>query len=267
MRPKCQKCTSVESEHRNATAIGPGLYNGTGCTYCVRIIAMIRKIVIVLLTSLSAFCIALVPLSYCTSELRITTPESYNDDVPVLLVPVMILARPDKQNRNLPPQVCRLQAPVTGNLRMFLFAWRGHSTLFFASANAKAPSRRNSMHKQFGPFSFSTLQLPMWVSCGPGRPPLPEALEKRELERRRERDRWRDATLYYVCFPTWSAAVILGVFPAWAFVTGPLRRWRRRRKGLCVRCGYNLTGNVSGVCPECGNEVDSLDGQGKDDHA
>ena len=26
----------------------------------------------------------------------------------------------------------------------------------------------------------------------------------------------------------------------------------RRAKGLCVACGYDLTGNVSGVCPECG---------------
>ena len=26
----------------------------------------------------------------------------------------------------------------------------------------------------------------------------------------------------------------------------------RKAKGLCVGCGYDLTGNVSGVCPECG---------------
>ena len=34
-----------------------------------------------------------------------------------------------------------------------------------------------------------------------------------------------------------------------------LRRRRaqlRREAGLCTRCGYDLTGNVSGVCPECG---------------
>jgi hypothetical protein len=29
-------------------------------------------------------------------------------------------------------------------------------------------------------------------------------------------------------------------------------RSSRARRGLCVHCGYNLTGNVSGVCPECG---------------
>jgi hypothetical protein len=25
-----------------------------------------------------------------------------------------------------------------------------------------------------------------------------------------------------------------------------------RRRGLCVECGYDLTANASGVCPECG---------------
>lgn len=33
-------------------------------------------------------------------------------------------------------------------------------------------------------------------------------------------------------------------------------RWRvsrRRRSGRCVRCGYNLTGNTDGLCPECGD--------------
>ena len=29
-------------------------------------------------------------------------------------------------------------------------------------------------------------------------------------------------------------------------------RWLRRKHGLCVRCGYNLTGNTSGICSECG---------------
>ena len=30
----------------------------------------------------------------------------------------------------------------------------------------------------------------------------------------------------------------------------------RPKRGLCQTCGYDLTGNVSGVCPECGVEVD-----------
>jgi len=31
-----------------------------------------------------------------------------------------------------------------------------------------------------------------------------------------------------------------------------LFRWRRPQPGHCRQCGYNLTGNVSGTCPECG---------------
>lgn len=30
---------------------------------------------------------------------------------------------------------------------------------------------------------------------------------------------------------------------------------RRRRQGKCLRCGYDLTGNISGTCPECGTAV------------
>ncbi len=30
------------------------------------------------------------------------------------------------------------------------------------------------------------------------------------------------------------------------------RDWRKHPPGHCPRCGYDLTGNVSGVCPECG---------------
>ena len=45
-------------------------------------------------------------------------------------------------------------------------------------------------------------------------------------------------------------------YPTIALIRGPLRRWRRRRKGLCIRCGYNLEGNVSGVCSECGEAVE-----------
>lgn len=34
--------------------------------------------------------------------------------------------------------------------------------------------------------------------------------------------------------------------------------WRLDRRfspGCCQKCGYNLTGNVSGVCPECGEKL------------
>lgn len=31
-----------------------------------------------------------------------------------------------------------------------------------------------------------------------------------------------------------------------------------REQGCCVHCAYDLRGNVSGVCPECGNAVDPV---------
>ena len=39
-----------------------------------------------------------------------------------------------------------------------------------------------------------------------------------------------------------------------------LNRWERRRSpaGFC-KCGYDLTGNTSGVCPECGTAINSKD--------
>ncbi|UCE59219.1 MAG: hypothetical protein JSU63_17465 [Phycisphaerales bacterium] len=55
--------------------------------------------------------------------------------------------------------------------------------------------------------------------------------------------------------PVWFPLLLFGAYPTIAYIRGPLRRWRRRRKGLCLGCGYNLTGNVSGVCSECGETV------------
>lgn len=42
---------------------------------------------------------------------------------------------------------------------------------------------------------------------------------------------------------------------AWAgglFVISALRRARRRRRGLCPSCGYDLRGTTGAPCPECG---------------
>ena len=36
---------------------------------------------------------------------------------------------------------------------------------------------------------------------------------------------------------------------------------QRLREGLCLKCGYDLTGNESGVCPECGTAIDPPAGE------
>jgi hypothetical protein len=59
-----------------------------------------------------------------------------------------------------------------------------------------------------------------------------------------------------IAVPHWPFVALFGAASLYALAAHPFRRWRRRRRGLCLRCGYNLTGNVSGRCPECGTPTD-----------
>jgi hypothetical protein len=67
----------------------------------------------------------------------------------------------------------------------------------------------------------------------------------------------RDGSYEYrtVTFPWAAVTVTSAVPPVLSASLGLKRHWtsRRRRAGQCRCCGYNLTGNVSGVCPECGH--------------
>ena len=56
---------------------------------------------------------------------------------------------------------------------------------------------------------------------------------------------------------------LLGPYPLCVLVRGPIRRGIRRRRGCCAWCGYDLTGNVSGVCPECGMRIASRASDGQ----
>jgi hypothetical protein len=52
--------------------------------------------------------------------------------------------------------------------------------------------------------------------------------------------------------PHWFLSIILSIFPTiWQI------KWQQRRKlgsNACRYCGYDLTGNKQGSCPECGME-------------
>lgn len=54
----------------------------------------------------------------------------------------------------------------------------------------------------------------------------------------------------YAFFPLW----ILVLVSASAFGCALLLE-RRSMRGACPLCGYDLTGNVSGRCPECGTPI------------
>jgi hypothetical protein len=53
----------------------------------------------------------------------------------------------------------------------------------------------------------------------------------------------------------WVLLTLLGGYPLLVLIRGPVRRRIRIARGLCANCGYNLTGNMSGVCPECGKQI------------
>ena len=54
-----------------------------------------------------------------------------------------------------------------------------------------------------------------------------------------------------VAVPCAYPAALAAAAAAWAIVARA-RLARRTRLGACKQCGYDLTGNVSGTCPECG---------------
>ncbi|MHC4698780.1 MAG: hypothetical protein ACYTFA_18780, partial [Planctomycetota bacterium] len=60
----------------------------------------------------------------------------------------------------------------------------------------------------------------------------------------------------WLVFPLWLTTSALTLVCMLPVVQGPIRRWYRLRMGWCIFCGYNLTGNLSGRCPECGARVE-----------
>ncbi len=92
---------------------------------------------------------------------------------------------------------------------------------------------------------------------------------------------WRAAIAVVVSFLIWPAinVVLARALPVSYFRNAPLQIglslarcatpllifgllslwWAPVRipSGHCQKCGYDLTGNVSGVCPECGAKVDA----------
>jgi hypothetical protein len=49
--------------------------------------------------------------------------------------------------------------------------------------------------------------------------------------------------------PLWIPLGVMLPPTAWVWLND------RRRRGACPRCRYDLTGNTTGVCPECGARI------------
>ncbi len=55
-------------------------------------------------------------------------------------------------------------------------------------------------------------------------------------------------------FALWLPTLLFGVWPAWLLLPF-YRRHRRKKLGLCVKCGYDLRASKD-RCPECGQEFE-----------
>ena len=58
-----------------------------------------------------------------------------------------------------------------------------------------------------------------------------------------------------IVLPLWIPFVLFATYPAVAMIRTHRRRKRQRAEGCCSTCGYDLRGNVSGICPECGTKI------------
>ena len=89
----------------------------------------------------------------------------------------------------------------------------------------------------------AAVQTPAWVHCGFG-----AARENRAYGGYTNRN-------VRVATPHWVVALVAGVMPVRTALLR-LRAARRRRRGVCGRCAYDLRGNPdSARCPECGTPV------------
>lgn len=73
---------------------------------------------------------------------------------------------------------------------------------------------------------------------------------------------------WHVSIPLWIMVVLALLYPtgraAQLLMLRCRRNWRTKH-GVCMSCGYNLRGNVSGACPECGQTTsDKPDDSGKE---
>ena len=57
----------------------------------------------------------------------------------------------------------------------------------------------------------------------------------------------------------WFLLLVCSLYPMVVTLRWCIARYRNRGRVMCGGCGYDLRGNVSGICPECGEVVGRSD--------
>ena len=195
---------------------------------------VIRKFLILLLALLAGFVVVLIPVSY----LKAGEFEAFNlciDDRALMTVSIEVEVERMANNAKGLGRWTYLGEPNA--VRALMGAVSGNLTLAIAIPRSK-PGPQGRQLATAGPFlgvrflySYQPATASFW-SITP------------------------DVDVYGASAPLLGLFLIFGAFPVYAFVMGPLQRFRHGRRGLCVQCGYDLAGNTSGVCPECGTAIE-----------
>lgn len=139
------------------------------------------------------------------------------------------------------PQARRWYVDITG----------GHLGLSRIEPSRAGTTAPPTLSRSYGPIAIEQYrQGPPTCTWGMTEP---TSDEDRRLQSLSE-NTWQ-ADIIGIWISLWLLIAITGSWPLYACIRGPLRRRIRRRVQCCVACGYNLHGNVSGVCPECGEAV------------
>jgi hypothetical protein len=96
--------------------------------------------------------------------------------------------------------------------------------------------------------------------------PQPEGLEASAWQHRRIGFHFRQLKMGDTSYGTWMqiphwVPLIACLIPTLILFYGDLRN--RARAGHCQHCRYDLTGNTSGTCPECGTRITPVKGMPK----
>ena len=142
--------------------------------------------------------------------------------------------------------------------------WSGVTLCVFLLA-IWVPSRSHLFVAAIGPVPGGAGQIgiacgSVWYSADHVFPPF--ALEERSdrwlnlnVRPLTPRFYWRLWSLSYdpprVGVPLWALITVVVLPTGWLFWSDHRRRMRGGA-GCCAQCGYSLTGNTSGKCPECG---------------